>query len=143
MAIVALVVGLAVPLAAQEHGRSIQTILSEIKQEQNVQRVEQIDPDKVSEAQLAELGEAVMDVRFPNERQHAYMDEMMGGEGSPSLEAMHRSMGYSYLAGGGESGWGRGIMSAAPGVWILVVLLGTALVVLSIVLATRRNRRGD
>jgi hypothetical protein len=85
LTILGLVAALAVPLAAQEHGKSIQAILSEIKQEQNVQRVEQIDPNKVSDAQLAELGEAVMDVRFPNERQHAYMDEMMGGEGSRSL----------------------------------------------------------
>jgi hypothetical protein len=37
---VALVVGLTVPLAAQEHGRSIQAILTQIKQEQNVRRVE-------------------------------------------------------------------------------------------------------
>jgi hypothetical protein len=108
---------------------------------QNVQRVEQIDPDRVSDAQLAELGEAVMDVQLPNERQHASMDEMMGGEGSQSLEAMHRSMGYSYLSAGGESGWAHGMMSAGPGVWILVVLIASAAVVLSIVLATCSNRR--
>jgi hypothetical protein len=165
--IVVLAVAIVLPVTAQEHGRSIQAILAEIKQDQNVQRVEQIDPDKVSDAQLAELGEAVMDVQFPNERQHAFMDEMMGGEGSRSLEALHRSIGYSYLSAGGESGWGmmdrsrtgwsmmrpwmmsryrhfgwgRGMMSAGPGVWILVVLLASAVVVLSIVLATRCNRR--
>lgn len=165
--IVVLVATLALPVAAQEHGRSIQAILTEIKQEQQVQRVEQIDPDEVSDAQLAELGEAVMDARFPNERQHAYMDEMMGGEGSRSLAAMHRSLGYSYLAGGDRSGWGmmgpgrgswgmmgpwmmggyrgfgwgRGFMSAGPGMWILVVLLGATVVVLAIVLATRGKRR--
>jgi hypothetical protein len=104
--IIVLAVALALPVAAQEHGRSIQAILAEIKREQNVQRVEQIDPNKVSDAQLAELGEAVMDVQFPNERQHAFMDDMMGGEGSQSLEAMHRDMGCSYLSTGGESGWG-------------------------------------
>jgi hypothetical protein len=167
--IIVLAAALALPVAAQEHGRSIQAILAEIKQEQNVQRVEQIDPDKVSDAQLADLGEAVMDVQFPNERQHAFMDEIMGGEGSQSLEAMHRSMGYSYLPAGGESGWGmmntgrtgwgmmgpwmmsgyrnfgwgRGMMSAGPGVWILVVLLASAVVVLAIILATRSNRRHD
>jgi hypothetical protein len=167
--IIVLAVGITLPVAAQEHGRSIQAILEEIKQEQNVQRVEQIDPDTVSDAQLAELGEAVMDVQFPNERQHAFMDEMMGGEGSRSLEAMHRSMGYSYLSAGGQSGWGmmntgrtgwgmmgpwmmrgyrgsgwsRGMMSAGPGVWILVVLLASAVVVLAIVLATRSKQRRD
>ena len=167
--IIALAAIFALPVVAQEHGRSIQAILAEIKQEQSVQRVEQIDPDKVSDVQLAELGEAVMDVQFPNERQHAFMDEMMGGEGSQSLEAMHRSMGYSYLSAGGESGWGmmdtgrtgwgmmgpwmmrgyrgfswsRGVMSAGPGVWILVVLLASAVVVLAIVLATRSNRRNN
>jgi len=156
---VVLAVALALPVAAQEHGRSIQAILTEIKREQNVQRVEQIDPNKVSDAQLAELGEAVMDVQFPNERQHAFMDDMMGGEGSQSLEAMHRAMGYSYLSAGGESGWGmmgpwmrgryrsfgwgRGVMSAGPGVWILVVLLASAVVALTIALAIRSNRRRD
>jgi hypothetical protein len=167
--IIVLAVALALPVAAQEHGRSIQAILAEIKREQNVQRVEQIDPNKVSDAQLAELGEAVMDVQFPNERQHAFMDDMMGGEGSQSLEAMHRAMGYSYLSAGGESGWGmmhtgrtgwgmmgpwmrgryrsfgwgRGVMSAGPGVWTLVVLLASAVVALTIALAIRSNRRRD
>ena len=167
--IVVLAVGLVIHVVAQEHGRSIQAILEEIKQAQNVERVEQIDPDEVSDAQFAELGEAVMDIRFPNERQHAFMDEMMGGEGSQSLEAMHRSMGYSYLSAGEQSswgmmgsgrtgwgmmgpwmmsgyrgfGWGHGMMSAGPGVWILVLLLASAVVVLAIVLATRSNRRYD
>ena len=110
-----------------------------------------------------------MDVQFPNERQHAFMDDMMGGEGSQSLEAMHRDMGCSYLSTGGESGWGmmytgrtgwgmmgpwtrgryrsfgwgRGVMSAGPGVWILVVLLASAVVALTIALAIRSNRRRD
>jgi hypothetical protein len=167
--IVVLALVLVLPVAAQEHGRSIQAILEEIKQAQNVQRVEQIDPDKVSDTQLAELGEAVMDVQFPNERQHAFMDEMMGGEGSRSLKAMHRYMGYSYLSAGGERGWGGmsagrtgwgmmgpwmmrgyrgfgrgyGMMSAGPGVWILVALLASAVVVLAIVLVARSNRRNN
>jgi hypothetical protein len=75
-------------------------------------------------------------------------------------------MGYSYLASGGESGWGmrgtnrsgwsmmgpwmmggsRGfgwsghMMSAGLGVWILVGLLGAAVVVLALILATRSNK---
>jgi hypothetical protein len=60
---------------------------------------------------LAEFGEAVMDAILPNEPQHAYMDEMTGGY-----------RGYS---------WGGHVMSAAPGVWIPLVLPGTAVIFLA------------
>jgi len=159
-------------LAAQHVERSVQAILADIKAAQSVERVEQVDPDRVSDELLAELGEAVMDVALPNERQHEFMDQMMGGEGSSSLEAMHRSMGYSFLASGGTDtrrglwgpggwgmarpggwgmmgpgmrGWGwpgagfRGPLSAGLGVWIIVAVLSAAVVVLSILLATRRR----
>ena len=164
-----LTAGLAMPLAAQEHARSVQPILAAIMEEQNVRAVERVDPYRVSDARLAELGDAVMDVMFPDGRQHAYMDQMMGGAGSKSLEAMHRSMGYAYLAGGGEGGWeisvrdrgGWGMMgpwmmggwrgygwgghpmSAGPGVWVLVALLAAAVGVLAIALASRCGRRQE
>jgi len=108
-----------------------------------------------------------MDVAVPNERQHEFMDQIMDGEGSSSLEAMHRSMGYSFLASGGTSGpgvgirgpggWGMmgpgmmggwgwgggrfgGAMSAGIGVWIPVAILAAAVVVLALSLAARRRR---
>jgi uncharacterized membrane protein len=58
-----------------------------------------------------------MDLMHPNDREHEFMDEMMGGEGSASLEYMHRMMGYRYLSSGllspGYPMTGRGLMSIA------------------------------
>ncbi len=151
------VIVVAVP--ADDATSSVQAILSRIESQQKVDSVEQIDPDRVGDAQLAQLGEALMDFMVPNERQHELMDQMMGGEGSQSLEAMHRSMGYSYLAGGGDAfwqpgwgsgmmgpwmmggwpGWGFHMMSASPLVWVLVAALAVVVVVLVVLLTVRRR----
>jgi uncharacterized membrane protein len=125
------------------HGREISDILAEIREEQGIGSNDTIDPDRVSDKHLEEVGEAVMELMHPNEREHDFMDQVMGGEGSESLEYMHRMMGYRYLRGeygspispmmgrgmmgmrmmGGlpMMGWGmhgrpgRGIYSASPG----------------------------
>jgi len=141
------------PLFANDATSSVELIVQEIQIDQKVEKIEQIDPDQVSNAHLIELGEALMELMVPNERQHELMDEMMGGEGSQSLEAMHRSMGYSYLSGGGEASWrsgwgmmGQGMMgnwgghmlSASPIIWLLVALLAAAIVLLAVLLAVRK-----
>lgn len=156
-------VAVSVPVLAGNAGLSADAIVSEIEKAQNVERIDQINPDKVSDPLLAELGEAVMDQAIPNQRQHELMDQMMGGEDSPSLQAMHRAMGYTYLASGGakpwRSGWGiigpgnRGpwmmggwnslgghLMAASPLVWVLIVVLVVVIVVLASLLATRGGR---
>ena len=84
-----------------EHGKPLDLILEEIRAEQGLGPEEAIDPRKVSNEELEELGEAVMSVMIPDAQQHELMDQMMGGEGSRSLARMHRRMGYNYLAGGG------------------------------------------
>jgi uncharacterized membrane protein len=103
----------AVPLAVAQAGTSIKAIVSQIEQQQNVKTIDKVDPNRVSEEMLAQLGDLVMDQLVPNEREHQYMDQMMGGEGSKSLEAMHAAMGYNYLASGGRLSWGN--MPFGPG----------------------------
>jgi putative membrane protein len=185
--LVAIVLAVAVaPLAVAQAQPSLKAIVTEIERQQNVKTIDQVNPDRVNEQTLAQLGDAVMDQLVPNERQHAYMDQMMGGEGSKTLEAMHAAMGYNYLANGGRLSWGAmpfgpgmmgngygfrggapgyGFRGGAPGygpgygygphmfgygfrgmraVWlippILVFLLVIAVVVLAVLLATRKRR---
>ncbi len=52
--------GLLFAQTGEEHGRSIDAVLSEIRQVQNIGKNENIDPDKVSDRLLEELGEAEM-----------------------------------------------------------------------------------
>jgi len=89
------------PLAAHdnEQEKRIEDILALIRQEQSVNEDQAIDPDKVSKDLLEELGDAVMSIRHQDEREHQWMDEMMGGEGSESLRTMHIAMGYRFLQG--------------------------------------------
>lgn len=83
-----------------EHHLTIGDVLEEIRTDQNVKSNMDINPDKVSDALLEELGEAVMNVQHPDNEEHEFMDNMMGGEDSKSLEAMHKWMGYNYLRNG-------------------------------------------
>lgn len=104
-------------LSADEgsHDLSVDDVLGEIRAEQGVNLNREIDPEEVSDPLLEKLGEAYMNLMVPDERQHEWMDRMMGGEDSESLEAMHRMMGYRYLTGGGFRGREyRGMMGGMP-----------------------------
>ncbi len=79
------------------HSSSPDNVLQEIMKSQGVKDIRSIDCAKVTEKQLEDLGEAVMDVMHPDSAEHDFMDRMMGGEGSPTLESMHRIMGARYL----------------------------------------------
>ncbi len=88
---------------------TVDQIMSEIRTQLNLGPNDRIDPRQVPSALMVRLGDAVMDIMVPNERQHQYMDEMMGGEGSQSLDAMHEWIAYRYLSGGynrGRRGYG-------------------------------------
>ena len=107
---------------ADAHGRSIADVEEEIRQSIGIGPNETIDPDAVPDELLVELGDAVMAEHVGSDRQHEWMDEMMGGEGSASLDAAHRWMAYNYLAGGYAGGRGFGMMrgSMMGGDWGLM-----------------------
>jgi len=84
---------------------SLDQVVKEITDAQGAKDSNSIDCTKATEAQLEELGDAVMEKMHPGD-QHELMDKMMGGEGSASLKAAHIAMGQRYLGCGNNSGYG-------------------------------------
>jgi putative membrane protein len=91
-----------------EHGKLIEDVLQDIRENLGLSPGEEIDPKKVSDKDFEELGEAVMSIMHPDPEEHRLMDDMMGGEGSRRLSQMHRMMGYQYLSGKSGEKYGYG-----------------------------------
>lgn len=79
--------------------KTIDAVMSEIRQEQGLKSDENINADKVSASKLEELGDSVMEAMIGNSEVHEQMDKNMGGEGSATLTALHKKIGYNYLVG--------------------------------------------
>jgi putative membrane protein len=79
--------------------RSVDSILSEIMQVQDVSNIDSIDISKVTLSQLEELGDSVMEKVVGSTATHERLDNALGGEGSSSLTNIHIRVGYNYLAG--------------------------------------------
>ena len=92
------------------HGKSVAEVELEIREALGLAEDEAIDPEAVPEELLIELGDAVMGYYVGDPESHEWMDEMMGGEGSGSLDAAHQWMAYRYLAGGYEESSRFGMM---------------------------------
>lgn len=116
IAIVILAVGGAMFAFSQSAGgqpgtQAIDKIMAQIRSELKLGPNDRVDPSQVPKALMVELGDAVMDVMIPNEQQHQFMDQMMGGDGSASLDSMHSWIAYRYLTSGySANGSGYGIM---------------------------------
>ncbi len=95
---------------ADAHGRSVEEVEAEIREHLDIAEGAPIDAEEVPEELMVSLGDAVMDAQIGDAEQHAWMDQMMGGEGSESLDAAHRWMAYRYLTGGYNSASGSGMM---------------------------------
>jgi hypothetical protein len=101
---------------APDHAKSPNDIVGDIRSQLGLGASDRIDPDKVPAPLLEQLGDAVMDTMVPNQTQHEWMDQMMGGEGSTGLAAAHRWMGYRYLTGGyGNGSYYGGMMGGGYG----------------------------
>jgi hypothetical protein len=102
----------------EEQAAGIDTVLARIRAEQRIDANNLISPDKVSDDLLEQLGEAVMSSAHPDLREHEWMDNMMGGEGSESLRSAHILMGYNYLTGRDDGDrWLMPMMGAYGGGW--------------------------
>ena len=101
MAATVLLGSYALAAAADNAGKGgtqpLEATLQSILQSQGVKDIESIDCSKVTDKQLEDLGESLTALMHPGPREHAFMDRMMGGEGSPNLSAMERFMGARYL----------------------------------------------
>jgi hypothetical protein len=88
----------AVAFAAEVMPRGIQVILADIRQEQGLYSTDAINLSKISSEKLEELGDAVMAAMLDDRTMHLQMNANLGGQDSETLAALHRKIGYNYLA---------------------------------------------
>lgn len=86
----------------QDNATSVQSqqlndAIQNIYKSQNVSSQAQLDCSKVADDQFEKLGDSYMSAMLPSEQQHRAMENMMGGEGSATLNQAHINMGRSYL----------------------------------------------
>ena len=72
-------------------------IVSRILAKQSVTSISQLYCSKVSQEDFEELGDSVMERMAGSHQMHDQMDNMMGGEGSTSLQQIHIAMGGNWL----------------------------------------------
>ncbi|MCL4366826.1 hypothetical protein M1563_01510 [Patescibacteria group bacterium] len=77
--------------------QDLTNLVNQLLQSQGVSNTNQLDCSKINADQLEQLGDAWMDVQIGNQQAHQAMDQMMGGEGSVSLNNAHLIMAENYL----------------------------------------------
>ncbi|MFA7566641.1 MAG: hypothetical protein WCY01_06410 [Alkalispirochaeta sp.] len=102
--------------AEDNHEKDLDEVIAEIRATMGLDAEDPINPATVPDDLLIILGDSVMESYVRDTEQHRWMDQMMGGGGSESLDAAHRWMGYRYLTGGysdsGRFGMGGGMMGS-------------------------------
>ncbi|MBI2547300.1 MAG: hypothetical protein HYW23_02530 [Candidatus Aenigmarchaeota archaeon] len=76
---------------------SVEDVMNSMMSLQNVNNTAQLDCNKIPDSEFTELGDAVMGRMVGNTELHEQMDNMMGGEGSASLNQMHLIMGRNWM----------------------------------------------
>ncbi len=103
--------------------QELQQSLDAVLKSQQAQDLSEVDCNAVDDSLWEEVGEALMGVMHPDPKEHALMDEMMGGEGSDSLRAAHILMGRRY-AGCGDGSMGDGMMGMMGGMMMSGGMMG-------------------
>jgi len=86
-----------IALADSNHSAPLEVVVEQITATHNVSDIEDIDCSLISSEEFERLGDAAMQEMAGNQEAHEQMDQMMGGEGSESLTAMHEHMGRMYV----------------------------------------------
>ena len=75
---------------------SLDEVLPELLTKYNKNTIQELDCEDLTDEEFERVGDAAMESMHPGEA-HERMDEMMGGEGSESLNQMHIQMGKRYF----------------------------------------------
>lgn len=121
----------------------------------------EVDPRQLAPAELEQLGYLVMGAVVDDPAWHEWMNEMMGGRGSPRLTAVHIRFAERYLEQNGVlPEWNHSVMAPGmtSGMWtrrfspvqrvlrgpvryrISLPLIGVAVLVIALVVIRRRKR---
>jgi len=106
-----------------EHHESLEEVLNELTEKYDVQRITDLSCSDLTDEELIRLGDGLMEEMHPGE-QHERMDQMMGGEGSESLDAMHFQMGRNYLGCDSDNPavvWGGAMGGMMGRVWPMMM----------------------
>lgn len=80
----------------ETHDKTFETVLQEVFKKYDADTIQDLDCRAITDQDFELIGDAWMEKIHPGEA-HKQMDQMMGGEGSESLEKMHFAMGSNYL----------------------------------------------
>ena len=99
--------------------KTLSDTTNQVMSSQHVSAINQLNCSKVSSDQFEKVGDAWMGVMAGSESSHTQMEQMMGGEGSQSLQQAHIQMGERYL-GCSLTGNQNNVMQMGGGVFSMM-----------------------